>query len=139
MSEENKRRYREFVDQVISNGNMDGVDEFIAEDFVEHDPVPGMEALSGREAMKQMIGMFRAACPDLTSTTEFVIAEGDLVVGRHTERGTQTGEMMGMPATGKSFEMSEIHVVRIVDGMAVEHWGVADQMSMIQQLGVIPS
>ena len=139
MSEENKRRYEKFVDQVINKGNMDAVDEFIAEEFVEHDPVPGMEALSGRDAMKQMISMFRAACPDLSSTTDFLVAEGDLVVGRHTARGTQTGELMGIPASGKQFEMSEIHIVRIVDGKAVEHWGVADQMSMMQQLGVIPS
>ena len=139
MSEENKRRYQEFVDQVINNGNLDAVDEFIAEDFVEHDPAPGMEAISGRDAMKQMMSMFRAACPDLVSTTDFLVAEGDLVVGRHTTRGTQTGELMGIPATGKSFEISEIHIVRIVDGKALEHWGVEDTMSMMQQLGVIPS
>ena len=121
MSEENKRRYRKFVDQAINNGNMDAVDEFIAEEFLEHDPAPEMEALSGRDAMKQMISMARAACPDFSSTPDFLVAEGDLVVGRHTARGTQTGDLMGIPAADKHFEISEIHIVRIVDGKAVEH------------------
>ena len=67
-----------------------------------------------RCAMKQMASMFRRACPDLSSTTDLVVAEEDLVVERRTARGTQTGELMGIAATGKQFEMSETRILRIV-------------------------
>ena len=68
-----------------------------------------------------------------------MIAEGDKIVGRVTLTGTHQGELMGIPATGKKVSFSEIHIVRISNGKVVEHWEVADTMSMMQQLGVIPS
>ena len=93
MSEEIKQRYREFTDQVINKGNMDAVDEFIAEDFTEHNPIPGMEDLSGREAMKQMVGIFMSSFSDLKATINELIAEDDKVVGIMTTTGTHTGEL----------------------------------------------
>ena len=89
--------------------------------------------------MKQMVGMFVTSFPDLKATTSELIAEDDKVVGLMTATGTHTGEFMGIPASGKSFTMSEIHVVRIVEGLAVEHWGVTDDLSTTQQIGAIPS
>ena len=59
-------------------------------------------------------------------------------MGRHTTTGTHQGDFMGIPATGKKISMGEIHIVRIVNGKGVEHWGQADMMGMMQQLGVIP-
>ena len=82
--------------------------------------------------------MFRSAFPDLTSKIDVLMAEGDLVAGRMTTSGTQRGEFMGIPPTNKSFTMTEVHIVRIANGKAVEHWGNSDDMSMMQQLGVIP-
>ena len=55
-----------------------------------------------------------------------------------TTEGTQTGEFMGMPATGKKISITEMHMVRIANGKAVEHWSLANAMAMMQQLGVIP-
>ena len=79
------------------------------------------------------------AFPDLHVTVEDLIAEGDKIVGRVTLTGTHQGELLGIPATGKKVAFSEIHIVRISNGKAVEHWEIADIMSMMQQLGVIPS
>ena len=62
-----------------------------------------------------------------------------MVVGRHTTTVTHNGEFMGIPATGKQVTIAEIHIVRIVNGKAVEHWGQADQLGMMQQLGVVPA
>jgi hypothetical protein len=59
------------------------------------------------------------------------------VVGHQTTTGTNQGEFMGAPATGKSIEVSEIHIVRIVNGKAVEHWGLMEDMAMMQQLGLM--
>jgi predicted ester cyclase len=88
--------------------------------------------------MKNLVTMFRAAFPDLHSTVDLLIAEGDIVVGRHATTGTHRGEFMGIPATNKQVSISEIHIVRIANGKAVEHWGNQDDMGMMQQLGLIP-
>ena len=88
--------------------------------------------------MKDVMSMFFAAFPDLNSTIDLLLAEGDLVTGHMTTKGTHTGDFMGMPATGKKVSFSEVHTVRIANGKATEHWGVADSMAMMQQLGAIP-
>ena len=135
-AEENKALYRRFMNEVVNKKNLGVMDELMAQDYIEHDEMPpGMP--TGREGMKQMLGMFFSAFPDLHSTTEEVIAEGDMVVGRHTTTGTHSGEFMGIPATGKKISIQEVHIVRIVNGKAVEHWGAVDQMAMMMQLGVI--
>ncbi len=137
MSEQNKTLYRKFVDEVINKKNLAMIDEMMAPDYIEHDEMPpGMPA--GVEGLKQMMGMFFTAFPDMQSTTEDVIAEGDRVVGRHTMVGTHSGDFMGIPATGKRVSIGEIHIVRIVNGKGVEHWGQVDMMGMMQQLGVVP-
>ena len=128
------------MEEIFNERKLEVADELIAEEFTEHNPPPGFEAPPGREMMKQMVGMFAGAFPDMRVTVNHLIAEGDMVVGMMTmSSGTQKTEFMGIPATGKSFEISEIHIVRIVNGQAVEHWGLADDMSMMQQLGVMPS
>ncbi len=81
--------------------------------------------------------MFFAAFPDMRSDTTFLLADGDCVVGHHTTIGTNQGDFMGMPATGKRVEVTEIHIVRFADGRAVEHWGLVDDVSMMQQLGIM--
>ena len=126
------------MDEVVNKKNLGIMDELMASDYIERDEMPpGMP--TGREGMKQMLGMMFGAFPDLHSTTEEVIAEGDLVVGRHTTTGTHSGDFMGIPATGKRISIQEVHIVRVVNGKAVEHWGAVDQMAMMQQLGVIPA
>ena len=137
MSEQNKDLFRRMVDEVFTKGNVDLIDELLDPNMVEHSPVPGQEP--GLDGFKKLVTMFRAAFPDLRSTVEDMIAEGDKVVGRMTTTGTHQGEFMGIPPTNKRFTMTEIHIVRMANGKAVEHWGIADDMGMMQQLGVIPS
>jgi len=85
-----------------------------------------------------MMNMFYSAFPDLKVTVNQLVAERDLVVGHMTTEGTQAGELMGIPASGKKISITEMHMVRIANGKAVEHWGLANAMAMMQQLGVIP-
>ncbi len=82
--------------------------------------------------------MFFSAFPDIKVTTHHLVAEGDMVVEYQTTEGTHQGELMGIPATGKTVSITEMHMVRIANGQAVEHWGLADNMTMMQQLGIIP-
>ena len=138
MSEENKRLFARFIEEAMNKGNLAAVDEMVAADAIEHDPAfPGQAP--GAEGMKQIVTMFRGAFPDLHVHVEDLIAEGDKVVGRLVSHGTHKGELMGIAATGKEISISEMHIVRISGGKMVEHWGIADNMTMMQQLGVAPA
>jgi predicted ester cyclase len=134
--EENKALFRRFVEEVENQKNPDRIDEFFAADYLDHNPPPF--GVPGIEGLKQAMQMFFSAFPDLHVEVEDLVAEGDKVVGRLTVTGTHQGEMMGIAATGKRISMAEIHIVRYSGGKVVEHWGIEDNMSMMQQLGVIP-
>ena len=136
MSDKNKAIVRRFMEEVMNKKNLAAIDEFISDDMVDHNPAPG--TASGLEGVKQTLGMFVSAFPDLRIGVEDLISEGDTVVMRVTTRGTHKGEFMGIAATGKQVEISEIHIVRVAGDKMVEHWGNSDDLGMMQQLGVIP-
>ena len=127
---------RRFYD-LINAGDFDEFIELLADDFVEHEELPGLAP--GREGVRQLFTMFQAAFPDMRWEPEDILVDGDKVVARVRVTGTNEGEFMGMPATGKSVKVQVIDIVRFGDdGLAHEHWGVFDMMSMMQQLGVAP-
>jgi steroid delta-isomerase-like uncharacterized protein len=137
MSEENKALARRQVEEVFNKHNPDAVDEFFAPDCVSHNTPPGMP--NDREGLKALVAMYVGAFPDLKVTSDFQLAEGDKVVMRWTARGTHSGELMGIPATGKRIEITGIGIQRIAGGKIVEEWNESDQMGMMQQLGVVPA
>jgi steroid delta-isomerase-like uncharacterized protein len=136
-SEENKARSRRFFEEVWGKGNLAVIDELTASNFVNHNAPPGLPP--GLEGLKQFVVMYRAAFPDIQISIDDVIAEGDKVVIRWTARGTNTGPLFGMPATGKAATVTGITIERKVDGKSVEGWNNFDQLGMLQQLGVIPA
>jgi steroid delta-isomerase-like uncharacterized protein len=110
----------------------------MAPDFLDHDPLaPGLPP--GAEGEIVTAKAVFTGFPDVHATLDDVLAEGDKVVTRITWTGTHKGEFMGIPATGKSVKFTEIHIQRVVDGKIVEHWSVLDQLTMLRQLGVIPT
>jgi len=122
----------------ISAGDIDGFGDGIAEDFVEHEQFPGLDP--DKEGTKRLFHMMVAAFPDLRFYPEDILTSGDKVVVRSRVTGTNKGDFMGMPATGKSVNVQGIDILRFGDdGLAHEHWGVLDMMSMMQQLGAVPS
>jgi steroid delta-isomerase-like uncharacterized protein len=124
--------------ELISAGDIDGFGELVADDFVEHEETPGLEP--SKEGVKQLFHLYRAAFPDLHMEPLDVLACGDKVVARVQATGTHRGELMGMPATGRSVTVQLIDIIRFGDdGLAREHWGVLDALSMMQQLGAIPA
>ena len=135
MSEENKARFRRVIEECFNQGNLAVAEELIAPNMVDHTPPPGIP--QGIEGFKQIVTMIRTAFPDVHFQMEDVIAEGDKVVGRITFQGTHQGDFMGLPATGKRVSVNEIHILRIANGKAVEHWGVEDSLGMMQQLGMV--
>ena len=135
MAEDVKALTRRFYSEV-SAGNLDVCDELIADDFVDHEEVPGIS--SDKAGVKQFFAMLRAAFPDVRVEPQELFAEGDLICARAIVTGTHQGEWMGMPATGKRIDVQLIDILRIRDGQATEHWGAMDAMTMMQQLGAIP-
>ena len=121
----------------ISAGNLDGFADMLADDFVEHETTEGFPPT--KEGVKQFIGAYMAAFPDLRMDAEDMVESGDKVWTRVRCTGTHQGELLGMPPTGKSVDVEAVDIVRFnEEGKAVEHWGVTDVMKMLQQLGAIP-
>ena len=131
----NKALVRRFVDEVFVAGASDGVDDLVAPDFVPHS-WPGTGP--GPAELKRAMARVFAGLSDVRMTIEDMVAEGDKVAVRLTAEATHTGEFMGMPASGKSYRIAEIHIFRIADGRIAEHWGQADLLGMMGQLGATP-
>src|SRR5438132_478772 len=131
----NRELARRYYEAVLNEGDLDALDEMAAADYSEHDPLPGQGM--GRQGLKDRASMIREAFGQ-RFTIEDMVAEGDRVVVRWTGSGTHTGEFMGIPPTGKSFTIAGIDIHRIEDGRLAEHWHVVDQLSLLQQLGLIP-
>lgn len=136
-AEENKAVVRRYFEAIDRRRDPEVVDEFLAPDFLSHHPSPGFG--SDREGQKAAFKHFLAAAPDGYHVIDDMVAEGDKVVTRLTAYGTQTGELFGIPPTGKRLTMSGIAIHRVRDGKIVEHWHEIDMLSGLQQLGVVPA
>jgi steroid delta-isomerase-like uncharacterized protein len=133
----NKAIVRRIYEEVISKGNLALLDELCAPDIVDHAALPGSPP--GREGVRQWFTLIRTAFPDTQVTVEDLIAEGDKVVARVRPEGTQHGEFLGIPPTGKYMTITAMDMFRVADGKIVEHWGEQDMLGLLQQLGAIPT
>ena len=123
---------------LINAADIDGFGGQLADDFTEREDLPGFPPT--KAGVIQYFRMLIAAFPDLRMVAEDMIASGDKTVARVRLTGTHKGPFMGMSATGKRLEVNLIDIIRFGDdGRACEHWGVVDQLSMMQQLGAIPA
>lgn len=135
--EENKKLVRRIYDELWNQRKLEVAEELIAQGAVNYD-TGLLPQLFGPEEMKGTVRMVTAGFPDNRHDVEEMIAEGDKVVVRCTLTGTHEGEFMGIPPTGRSIEVTEIHVYRLEDGKAVEHRVGRDDLGAMRQLGVIP-
>jgi steroid delta-isomerase-like uncharacterized protein len=135
MKADNIEKYKA-VTAIFNGGNWDDLDKYIAADYIEHSPNPGQKP--GLEGLKESFKGFKAAYPDFKFTNNFFVADTDMVVAHFTMTGTNTGPMVGMPATNKAMKIDGVDIVRIKDGKAVEHWGYSEEMKMMMQLGMMP-
>src|SRR4051794_36455103 len=116
---------RRITAEIWDEGRIELVDKLIAEDLVDHIDVPGLD-LAGRERYRANVVMMRTAFPDFRNPLDVIVAEEDVAVSYGRMIGTNTGEMMGMPPTGRSIDLLTIGMLRFKDGQAVERWGVHD-------------
>ncbi len=134
--EENKMLVRRFYEE-IDKGNLEAMDELVAEDYLDHNPPPFPGLASGREGLKQAFKIFLEATPGYHCIEE-QIAEGDKVVTRLTSYGKHEGDLPGAPRTGNDLKMTSITIHRIANGKLVEKWAEKDVMGFLIQIGVIP-
>jgi steroid delta-isomerase-like uncharacterized protein len=128
---------RRFYD-LINAGDIEGFGRQLADDFVEREDLPDFPPT--RAGVIQYFRMLMAAFPDLRMVPEDVIVSGDKAVARVRVTGTHKGPFVGISATGRRVEVQLIDIIRFGDdGRAQEHWGVVDQLAMMQQLGAIPT
>ena len=137
MIEDNKRFMQRFVEEIINKKNLDAINELVVEDFVEHVPFPGQGP--GRNGLKDAIATFLSAFPDIRWTLEEQIAEGEKVVSRFTMTGTHRGEFLGIPPTGKPMKVWGVVIDVVRDGKFAESRIIMDMLSLMQQLGAIPT
>jgi predicted ester cyclase len=133
---ESKRIVRRFVDEYQTGASDAAFAELLDPDVVDHSRPPGIAP--GAEGVRQQFDGFRAGLPDFRATILHQVAEADLVITHKVFHGTHTGELMGIPPTGREVEILVMDVVRVADGRIVEHWGVVDRLGLLQQLGAIP-
>jgi steroid delta-isomerase-like uncharacterized protein len=133
-TDDNKATVRRFIDALFTEGDLGAIDEYLADDFFNHDPPVGVSP--DGEGMRAAGSMFRAAFPDWHSELHALVAEDDIVVERFTASGTHRGELMGVAATGKVVELRGINIFRVRDGRITERWGRLDELGLFQQLGL---
>jgi steroid delta-isomerase-like uncharacterized protein len=133
--DENRALVRRFIDEIFVQGRHESVDELLADDFVPHSwPSTG----DGKGDLKRAMERVALGLANARFAIEDVIAEGDRVAVRVTAQATQVGTFMGLPPSGKTYSIGEIHIFRIRDGRVVEHWHQFDQMGLMRQLGALP-
>jgi len=129
---------REVLDgiyEAVNTGNLALLDKHVAPDYTEHS-----EGFQGVEPFRQQIAAFRGAFPDLHVTIDDLLLIGDdRFASRTTITGTHTGDLMGMPATGKRISVEAVDIGRVENGQAKERWGGMNMYSLLVQLGVIPA
>ena len=136
-TERNKAVVQRFIEEVQNQKDWAVFDELNAPDFVNLSAPPGMPA--DLEGGKMFLAAFVNVFPDSQVTIDDMIAEGDQVATKKTFTGTHEGEFGGVPPTGKRVTLQFVDIMRVRDGRIVEHWLSMDQLSFMQQLGVIPS
>ena len=133
---QHKSIIRRILDEAFNQGNLAIVDELVAPDSISHHMSWGMPA--NRMCLKQLIAMFRTAFPDLLCTVEDDIHQDDKVAAHWTMSGTHRGLFLGNSPTNKSIVVQGLIYARIENGQVIENWTLIDQMSMLQQLGLVP-
>jgi steroid delta-isomerase-like uncharacterized protein len=136
MSTEAKALVRRFFD-AFNAGDLDAAVAVFAPNAVVHNS--GAPDPLNLEGFGQLAGVFLAAFPGGQHSIDDIIVEGDKVVTRITYRGAHTGDLIGIPPTGKQVVVSAMTIDQIANGKIVETWRLFDQLSMMQQLGVIPA
>jgi steroid delta-isomerase-like uncharacterized protein len=127
-----------FYDTMLGDGDIEKLDELVTDDVVDHEQgFPGQP--EGKEGVIFFVNAMRSAFSDIKGTVGPSVESGDMASARVTVTARHTGEFMGVPATDRSVEIEGIDIIRIEDGKCAEHWGVTDNLALMQQIGAVPA
>ena len=126
---------RRNTEEVQSKGNFELFEELFADDFVDHTPQPGRSP--DKAGARDLYHVLRGAFPDFHADIHWQAADGDLVTTYKTYHGTHEGPLFGIAPTGREIQFETVDAMRVRDGQIVEHWGVANLLSLLQQLGAV--
>lgn len=133
-AEQNKALVRQ-VFKLIDERNLDKAFELYALDYIYHGP--GGVELRGRDGIRGLWDVFLLGIPDLHSTIEDMVSEGDKLVLRWRIEGTHTGEFLGVAPTNAEISLDITEIFRIANGQLVEAWDMYDRLGLMQQIGAI--
>lgn len=133
---ENKELIREFVDEMFNEGNLDRLEAYVTEDYVEHAAV-GSEDFEGPDAVREYHAGIQTAFPDFEIVIHDLVADGNKVALRSFQTGTHEGPFMDIEPTGETVESSGMAIYRIDDGRLAEKWALVDMLGVMKQLGVV--
>jgi predicted ester cyclase len=132
----NKAVYERMVNEVVNQGKFEVVDEIFHPDYVDHVAPPG--TTPGLEGVKEIFSMFRTGFPDVKFHIDTMVGEGTYVATLVHGEGTQTGQFIQFPPSGKHAVWRSVGFFRVEDGLIREHWGIPDLLGLLIQIGVIP-
>ena len=122
---------RRNTEKVQGEGDFALFEELFADDFVDHTPQPGTSA--DKDGVRVLYHSLREAFPDFRPQIHWQSADGDLVTTFKTYHGTHLGDFLGIPATGRTVQFETVDAMRVRNGRIVEHWGVANLYSVLEQ------
>lgn len=134
MSEDLAQRARRLVEQGIGAADMAVLEELVAPDVIEHQRGNNPGVAGAKEVARTL----HRWMSEFSLTVDALVVDGDTVWARSTARGINTGKIMGTPPSGRPVEVSVFDVLRFADGRLVEHWGAADQLGLLLQVGALP-
>ncbi|MBI5629470.1 MAG: ester cyclase [Elusimicrobia bacterium] len=136
MTTHDKAVARRFYLEAVGGGELAHVESLVGADYVDHNA--GLAAGRGPEMVRRHLAALRRTFPDFTLQIEDMVAEGDRVATRVSGRGTHLGEWKGIPPTGALIQLRGMNIDRLAGGKIVEHWGEADTVGMLVQMGIDP-
>lgn len=139
---ENKEIVRRYYEEAFEEGRTDLLEELVARDVVNHDPLSDAELTPeearGFEGFERHVMAAKEGFPDATVRIEELLADGDMVTVRFVFEGTHEGRFAGIEPTGKRVSQTNLGLYRVADGKIAERWVESDTLTMLQQLGVLP-
>lgn len=136
-TEQYKAAVQNLIEKGFNQKDMSAFTDYFSANLTDHALPPGLPG--GLEGRTMFVSVFMAAFPDMHLQVEDTVIDGNKLATRWSARGTHKGDLMGIPPTGKEVSITGIAIDRFENGQSVEHWEIIDQMSLMQQLGVIPT
>lgn len=129
--------YQDYVDTIYHEGKVEELGRFYAAGIVPHPAIPGVEP--GLKGMKVAIASWLQAFTSMRFTIDSFVFQNDIMAPRITISAVHSGDYMGIPATGRQVKIIAHPHYRLEHHKIAEYWDLPDMLTLLQQLGAMPS